>query len=339
MIKMISVNIIGAGHWGPNIIRGYSEMDGVCVHMVADKDEKRLQIIKNKHPSIEVTDSAEEAIHDPEAQAVIVATPVNTHYELVKSALEAGKHVFVEKPICNTVAEAEELCELAASKNLKLMVGHVFLFNNSIIKVKEIIDSGELGDILYIDAVRTNLGPVRGDVNAFWDLSTHDISIINYWLDKRPEKISMTGSKPLSGNCEDVCFATLAYNGGTLAHMHASWLNPCKVRQITVVGDKKMLVWDDINMGRTITVYDNHIQKPDISDSYGQHKVGYHLGDIVIPKVQANEPLKTELIHFIDAINGAPLQSGGEMGADIVKVLVASDTSLDSSGKFIEINY
>jgi predicted dehydrogenase len=336
----IIASIIGAGRWGPNILGALNQISEVEVRFMCDLDKESLNRIQTKYPNLQTTSKIDDILTDPEVNMVCVATPVKTHFSLAKKVLESGKHLFVEKPLCPSVEECSQLLQIAKSKNLKLMVGHVFLFNPTIQKVKEIIDKGELGRIYYIETHRTNLGPVREDVNAIWDLTSHDISIFNYLLNGLPKRVSATGCKALDKNVEDTTFTSLEYPGGVLAHAHASWLNPLKVRQMTIVGEKKMLIWDDIDLNKPIQIFDSSItlNQNNISDSFTSHRLEYHRGDVLIPAVKMGEPLKMEMECFIQAIiSDTAHLSDGIFSTEVVKALEASDRSLKNKSEFIEI--
>jgi predicted dehydrogenase len=332
----LTINIIGAGHWGPNLIRNFTRISGVRIGKVADLSEARLAQVRARFPSVATTSNSAEVTQDPSADAVAIVTPVSTHFDLARQALRAGKHVFVEKPLCSTVAQCEELIDLAESANRVLMVGHVFLFNPGILKIKQILETGALGRIFYIDAVRTNLGPVRTDVNALWDLAAHDLSVMDFLLREPAHSVSATGCRVGEGMYEDVMFATVQYRNGVTAHFHASWLNPRKVRQITIVGEKKMLVWDDIDLTRAVQIYDHSftVTSPNsYTDSFGSHRLQCFQGDLVIPRVGGEEPLMEECNHFVDCIvSGAECRTNGRTGLDVVRVLAAADRSLKSRG-------
>src|SRR3954452_14788015 len=237
---MLRIAVIGAGHWGPNLIRNFHNHQASDVVWVVDRDESRLALTRSRYPEIRVTPDAGLVLADPEVDAVVIATPTTTHYALAAAALRAGKHVLVEKPIATRLAEAEELCELAQAGKRVLMVGHVFLFNAAIRRVKEYLDQGKLGQIFYIPMVRTNLGPIRMDVNAAWDLAAHDVSIANYWLEALPSSVAAHGGSWINAGIEDAVFAHLWYPDGIMVNLHVSWLSPRKVRDITIVGEKGM---------------------------------------------------------------------------------------------------
>lgn len=332
--------MIGAGRWGPNILSSIEAISNAKVEMVCDLNQDSLDNLRGRFPQIQITTNINDILNSG-VDAVCVATPVCTHFKLGLSVLESGKHLFIEKPLCHTSEEARKLIALAKEKELKIMVGHVFLFNPTIIKVKEILEGGSMGKIYYMESHRTNFGPVREDVNALWDLTSHDISIFNYLLSSEPEAVSANGSRALDGNVEDTTFATFKYPEDILAHSHASWLNPKKVRQITIVGEKKMLIWDDIDLERPIQIFDSNItieEQGEYCDSFSSHRSVYNRGGISIPHVKTGQPLKLELAHFIECLrNGEEVRSGGDFSAKIVSVLEASDRSLKNDGQFISI--
>jgi predicted dehydrogenase len=335
---MIRVAIIGAGHWGPNLIRNFHNGQTSEVRWVVDTNDARLDMVKSRFQDVNTTADAKDALDDAEVDAVVIATPTVTHFELAQSALNAGKHVLVEKPITEKPAEGEALVALAEEKNLVLIVGHVFLYNNAIRRVKEYLDAGDVGDIHYISMERTNLGPIRMDVNAAYDLAAHDISIASWWLGKEPEAVSATGQAWINEGVEDAIFATLRYPGNVLVNLHASWLNPKKVRSITVVGADKMLTFDDMNMMEPIRIYNKTVTdqrvKPGFVDTFVGFRTSIRDGDIVIPRVSAGEPLKNECDHFIDCVkDGKKPVSDGQNGVDVVKVLAAIQRSIDEGGK------
>ena len=339
---MITINCIGAGRWGPNLVRGFTNLPDVRVHMVCDTREERLRTIRGRIAGIETTTDADAAIGDPLADALVIATPVETHYALTRQALEAGKHVLVEKPLCTSVKECEALSALAAERGLVLAVGHVFLFNNGIRKVAECIRSGDLGRVLYIHATRTNLGPIRDDVNAAWDLAAHDLSIFDYWLGAPPVSVSARGECYLRPPVHDVVVASYAYPNGVLACVHTSWLNPRKVREITIVGEKKMIVWNDMDLIEPVRIYDKSVdlgQEPTYADSFGAARMIIRDGDVLIPKVAAGEPLAAECQHFIECIQkGTTPINNATAATQVVRALLATDASLRRNGLGIDIS-
>jgi predicted dehydrogenase len=309
------------------------------VRWVVDLDPLRRSAIAERHPGQRVTDDFTAAISDPSVDAVVVATPSSTHYSLVKEALDADKHVLVEKPLASKLHHATELNELATAKGLKLVVGHVFLFNEAIRAAGDLIQSGELGEMYYLSMLRTNLGPVRRDANAAWDLASHDISIANDWLGDVPETVSASGGSYLNPGIQDVVFGTLKYPAGPLVHFHASWLNPRKSRFITAVGSDKMLTVNDMDTSEPLRIYDKGVASPDLSpteiqDTYAQFRSEIRDGQVTIPLVSTGEPLAAECSSFLDRILGAPdTTSDGLTGVNVVRVLDAIDRSIASSSE------
>ncbi|HEX4965340.1 MAG TPA: Gfo/Idh/MocA family oxidoreductase [Thermoanaerobaculia bacterium] len=339
--KLLRISVLGAGHWGPNLIRNFHNHQTSEVAWVVDRDPARLALTRDRFPDVPTSDDSRAATIDPAVDAVVIATPTVTHYQLAAEALEAGKHVLVEKPIATRVAEAEELCRLAESRGLVLMVGQVFLFNAAIRRAREILDQGTLGRIFYLSMVRTNLGPIRMDVNAAWDLAAHDVAIANDWLQSAPSHVSAQGGSWINGGIEDAVFANLWYPGGVIAHLHVSWLSPRKVRDITVVGEKGMLTFDDMNLSEPLRFYDKQVteqRSPGFIDSFASFRTSIRDGDILIPKVAANEPLKAECDHFLECIRtGARPRSDGWSGAAAVRVLSAFDRSMAEDGRRIAV--
>lgn len=329
--------MIGAGHWGPNLIRHFDNHQTSRVGWVVDTDESRLKQVQLRFPGVRVTADASEALADPDVDAVVIATPVKTHHALAKAALERGKHVLVEKPITADLDEGEELRRLADASGLVLMVGHVFVFNAGIQWIKQYLQSGELGRVYYVSAVRTNLGPIRMDVNAAWDLAAHDISIANWWLDSEPVSVSAAGGAWINPGIEDAVFATLEYPGEVRVNLHVSWLNPRKARDITVVGENKMLTWDDLSLTEPVRVYDKAVTdqrtRPGFIDSFATFRASVRDGDIHIPKIPQGEPLKAECEHFIQCVtDGEQPITGAAEGLGVVRTLAAIERSIADGG-------
>jgi predicted dehydrogenase len=279
------------------------------------------------------TKDPEDIVGDTAIDCTVICTPVATHFELAEKALQNGQHVFVEKPLAPSADECRRLIELAEQKKKIVFVGHTFKYNAGIRAAKSYIESGELGDIYLIDANRTNLGPVRYDVNALWDLAAHDISIFSYWLGAQPASVSAHGACCLNKNVEDVVYATFEYPGGVMAHVHASWLNPRKIREITVVGSKKMLIWDDMNLSEPIRIYDKGIDKDEgYHDTFAGFRLSIREGEVMIPGVKLNEPLLTECQHFIECVQTGtqPLTDGSD-GLNVVKALEAASQSMQQN--------
>jgi len=337
---VVRVGVIGCGHWGPNHIRVFNQLPNSRVVMCADLDEARLKAIKASHPSVQTTRDYQEILRSAEVDAVCVATPTNTHFAFSKEALEHGKHVFCEKPLTLVSDESLTLRKLAQDKNRVLMVGHVFVFNKGIARLKEYIKSGELGVIHYAHSERTNLGPFRYDVNALWDLAPHDISIFNYLFDSVPVNVSARGHKCLGPQHEDLAFASLAYPQNILVNVHVSWLDPRKVRQITIVGDKKMVIWDDLDNNGPIKLYDKHVERTStFYETYGEFQLLSREGSITIPHIPAHEPLKAQGQYFIDRVekNESPDLADAQKGYDVVKTLNAIQHSMNQNGAPVDI--
>lgn len=336
-MKQVNVAVIGAGHWGPNLIRNFHDHESSSVSWVVDLDPSRLAEVKARFPEVNTSDRAEEALEDDSVTAVVVATPSSTHYELAKAALERAKHVLVEKPITDDPSSADELCDLAEKTGKTLLVGHVFIYNTAVQRVKQYLDRGELGRVYYVSMIRTNLGPIRMDVNASWDLASHDISIANYWLGSEPLSASARGGNWINPGIEDAVFATLRYPNDVLVNLHVSWLNPRKARDITVVGDRRMLTFDDMNLSEPLRMYDKGVSdervSPSFIDTFDSFRASVREGDITIPRVPTGEPLKTECEHFLDCVikGGRPL-TDGRFGASVVRSLDAIQRSIESRG-------
>ena len=335
---MIRVAVVGAGHWGPNLLRNFHNPPASEVLWVADRDENRLEQVQARYPGVRVTSDAAHVFDDDDVDAVVIATPTTTHYELVRAALEAGKHVLVEKPITTDTAEAEELCELSDTRGKVLMVGHVFVYNAGVRRVREYLDDGVLGRVFYISMVRTNLGPIRVDVNAAWDLASHDISIANYWLDSEPISATATGGSWINAGIEDAVFATLRYPNDVLVNLHSSWLNPRKSRDITVVGDRSMLTLDDMNLNEPLRIYDKSVTddtfKAPFVDTFASFRASVREGGISIPKVALGEPLRAECDHFLECIREERKpDTGGREALAVVRALEAIARSTANNGR------
>jgi predicted dehydrogenase len=337
---VVNVGVVGCGYWGPNLIRNFSNLKSSRVVSCADVKEDRLSHMKQLYPTIRATNDFREILKDPEIDAVIIATPVAQHYPVAKEALEAGKHVFVEKPLAQSVEEGKALVELAARLGRTLMVGHTFVFTAAVNKIKDLIWSGELGEIHYVASSRVNLGIFQEDINVVWDLAPHDISIMNYVLNSRPVSVSAVGQSYIRPGIEDVAFLTLKYPQAALANIHVSWLNPNKIRSTTVVGSKKMLVYDDISSLEKIRIYDKGVTMTPHYDTFGEFHLSYRYGDIMIPRLDDAEPLKTECQHFVDVIEkGVLSRSDGDHGLDVLLALETAGRSMRERGAEIAIEY
>ncbi len=339
---MVRIAVIGAGHWGPNLIANFHDHRRSEVTWVVDLDRDRREAVTLRFPDIRVSDDAAAVIADPAVDAVVVATPTGTHFALASAALEAGKHVLVEKPMAANVADAEALCEIAEAAGRTLMVGHIFIYNGASQQAKGYLSDDELGRIYYVSMTRTNLGPIRVDVNAAWDLASHDIALASYWLDAEPVSVSATGRDWINPGVEDAVFATLRYPGDVLVHLHASWLHPSKTRDIIVVGEKRMLSFDDMSLTEPLRIYDKQVSPARTSSSFVDSLATFRMmvreGDIRIPKVPPSQPLRNECDHFLDCIeSGATPITDGREGLAVVRVLEAINQSMREGGREVRI--
>lgn len=324
---MVKLGVIGYGYWGPNIVRNFSIQPDCQVMAVCDKNPNAMAKALSRHPGVQVTANAEEVLCSPDIDAVAIVTPVSTHYELAKRALEDGKHVFVEKPFTATSAEAEKLIELADRKNLQIMVDHTFLFTGAVRKIKELIDGDVLGPLYYYDSTRVNLGLFQHDVNVIWDLAPHDLSIMDYLIGLEPELVVATGGAHLSG-LEDMAYVTLYFPKNVIAHINVNWLSPVKVRTTLVGGQRKMLVWNDLEPAEKIKVYDKGAEVATKEGVY-QLRVSYRSGDMWAPHVEESEALQLEASYFLDCVtSGKKPVNDGCAGLRVVRMLEAADESL-----------
>ena len=331
---MIRFGVIGYGYWGPNIVRNIRSLDSTQVVAICDKSELALKRAKQAFPGVNVTHDAEELLTSPDIDAIAVITPVWTHFELAKRALQNGKHVFVEKPFTSTSAQAEELINLAEQKNLQVMVDHTFLFTGAVRKIRELIEDNTLGKLYYYDSTRVNLGLFQHDVNVLWDLAPHDLSIIDYLIGERPEAIVATGEKHLNG-LTDVAYLTAYYPDNVIAHVNVNWLSPVKVRTTLIGGEKKMVVWNDLEADEKIKVYDRGVNMTSREGVYNL-LVSYRSGDMWAPKVEAIEALKAEMAYFVECISsGEPPINDGLAGLRVVRMLEAAEESLSRKGEAV----
>lgn len=337
---MINIAVIGCGYWGPNIIRNFHSLKGARVKTICDLSENRLAHLKTVYPGIETTTECEQLFGDPELDAVAIATPVYAHYPLAKMGLEAGKHILVEKPMAGSVAECLELKELAEKNSLTLMVGHTFLYSQPVRKIKEIIDAGDLGNaIYYISARRLNLGLFQKDINVAWDLAPHDISIILYVMGADPVAVNCQGKAHVTPGIEDVTTMTIDFNRSGFATINSSWLDPNKIREMTFVGSKRMLVYNDLEPNEKIKIYDKRVEKPPHYDTFGEFHHSYHYGDMYSPYIKQDEPLKVECQHFLDCIKtGETPLTGADQSLRVVQILEAASKSLKNGGARIKID-
>lgn len=336
----LGIAVIGCGHWGMNYLRVFRELPEIDHVVAVDSRQQRLKEIEAKFRGVTGYEQVDDALADPFVDAVVVCTPAASHYDIVKQCLAAGKPVLVEKPITTNSAEAIELIEMADSLDLTLLVGHTFLYNPAVRKVKGYVDNGDLGKLYYLYARRTNLGPIRDDVNALWDLATHDISIVQFILGRRPSWVSAVGANVLKSQVEDVGFFVLGYEDDVVAHVHVSWADPNKVRELVVVGSESRVVFDDMKAGEQVRVYEKGVTplaQAD-GDAFGVDLL-IRDGDIVSPKVEASEPLKNQCLDFIESIKtGSRPTSDGMIGLSVVQALEAIDQSLKLRGAPVEVS-
>ena len=326
--RMINIAQIGVGYWGPNLLRNLIANDRCNVKSVVDLSQERRQYVQSLYPTVETSDHPDMVFQDPDVQAVVIATPVATHYDLTMNALASGKHCLVEKPIARSKQEVESIGDQAEKENLVAMVGHTFIYNSAVRYVKGLIDSGELGEIRYINSQRLNLGRIRSDVDALWNFAPHDISIIQYWLDDpEPETVVRRGVDYIQNNVDDVVFLNILYPNKIMANIHVSWLDPLKVRKITVVGSKKMVVYDDIAENK-VAIFDKGIDRMAVLgenmdyDNQFYHSFNHRNGDVLLPKIDFKEPLSVEINHFIDCLqNGESCQTDVEHAKKVVGIL------------------
>ena len=329
----IGLAVIGCGQWGFNHLRVFAETEGVRLLYGVDPREDRRKSLERRFPGARFVADPGAALADPAVTAVVIATPTSTHAPVVRAALEADKDVLCEKPLCTSPSEAAGLRDLAAARGRILMVGHVFVYNAGIQLLRRYVQEGTLGRLYYFHSTRTNLGPIREDVDVVWDLAAHDVSIFHYILGRSPVEVSARGASFLREPTADLAFLTLAYPGGVAAHVHVSWLDPRKVRQITAVGEKKMALWDDMNPAEPIRLYDKGVRREPGYESFGEFQLVIHEEEVLIPRVRQIEPLKAEDAHFIDCVRTrkAPVTDGAA-GFEVVRVLDAVRRSLEGRG-------
>lgn len=335
---MLNVAVIGVGYWGPNIIRNFVFNLNTQVLLACDLNPKRLKYIKGLYPSIKTTTDAREVINNSEIDLIAICTPVHTHSELARAALQAGKHVLIEKPMTSDAAQAEELVNLAAQKGLTIFVDHTFVFTGAVSKIKQLLAAGEIGDLYYFDSVRVNLGLFQHDVNVIWDLAPHDISIMHFLLEQYPESVVATGADHLGNGLEDVAYMTVYYPGNLIAHIHTNWLSPVKIRQTLIAGSKKMVVWDDNQPSEKVRVYDKGIEVLKNEDDIYQTLIQYRTGDMYCPRLDTTEALAAETRHIVNCLeHGEKPLVDGQAGLMVVKILEAAQKSIKQRGKEVRI--
>jgi predicted dehydrogenase len=334
--RPVSVAVVGLGYWGPNLVRNLAERPDAWITHVCDSRQDRLDAIARRYPAIARVSSFERVLDDEAVEAVVIATPVSTHQALASAALEAGKHVFVEKPLSASVAEADELIKLAERQGLVLMPGHTFLYSPPVNRIRELIVAEDLGEIHFISTSRVNLGLHQPDVSVVWDLGPHDFSILRYWLNETPTHVSALARCCAIPDIPDVAFVNLEFGSGTVAHVELSWLAPSKLRRTTIVGSRKMVVYDDTS-NEPVRIFDSGVALPD-PETFGEYRLSYRTGDIVSPHVEPAEPLFLELGDFCAAIrSGSTPRSSKELGLEVVRIIEAVDASLDFEGARVEL--
>ncbi|MDQ3649014.1 MAG: Gfo/Idh/MocA family oxidoreductase [Acidobacteriota bacterium] len=344
MSKVTTIGVIGCGYWGPNLLRNFAENEAAELRWVCDVDAPRLAMMKRRYPFVETSSDYTRLLSDDHLDAVVIATPVATHYRFASEALRAGKQVLVEKPFTASVREAEELNELAERGGLTLMVDHTFVYTGAVRKIKEIVESGELGELLYFDSTRINLGLFQQDLNVVWDLAPHDLSIMDFIIDHQPEAVTATGSCHIKQGIENIAYVMLRFADEFIAHFHFNWLSPVKIRRTLLAGSRKMVVYDDIEPTEKVRVYDKGVTtSPDTSLSVDKETayrtlVSYRTGDVWVPKLDSTEALRHVCQEFLDAITKRrPPLTDGRSGARVVRLLEAAQTSINRGGQSVKL--
>lgn len=336
---MVGIGIIGYGYWGPNLVRNFSQVQGARVVAVCDQSPERRAQVEQVYPAVKTYADVRTMLSDTAIDAVAVATPVSSHFALSMQALQAGKHVFVEKPFTANIEQGERLVEEAEKRRLTLMVDHTFVYTSAVRKIKELLDNGSLGQLYYYDSVRVNLGLFQSDVNVLWDLAVHDLSIMDYLIERSPTMVAATGMSHVAGRPENMAYLTCFFNNNLIAHFHVNWMAPVKVRQTLLGGSEKMIVYDDIEMSEKIKVYDKGIIVSQADEAVYQRHVGYRTGDMWAPRLDNIEALKIEAQHFIECLStGRQPQSSGHAGLRVVRILEAASRSMANHGQPVEIS-
>jgi predicted dehydrogenase len=333
MAKPTTIGVIGCGYWGPNLIRNLRSLSDCRLKLMCDVSQERLKHLHSLYPDVECETRFENVVKDAELDAVVIATPVRHHFAMAKASLLAGKHTLIEKPMASSSAECEELIAIARQNGLVLMVGHTFLYSAAVRKIKEIVDHNDIGEIRYISARRLNLGLFQKDINVAWDLAPHDLSIILHIMEESPYSLNCRGAAHVTPGMEDVTSMTLQFTKQRSAIVQSSWLDPRKIREITIVGSKRMIVYDDVAPQEKIKIFDVRVERPPHYDTFGEFQYAYHYGDVYCPHIKQDEPLKTECQHFVDCIrHGTVPLTSGSMGLEVVRILEASSVSVKQDG-------
>lgn len=335
---MLGIGVIGYGYWGPNLVRNFHAAEHSAVVMVSDLREKRRDLARKSYPAVRVVERAEEILRSPNVDAVAIATPVATHFDLALEALRAGKHVFLEKPMTDSAEKADRLIAEAEQRGLTLMVDHTFIYTGGVRRMKEAIDSGSLGDLYYYDSTRVNLGLFQPDVDVLWDLAVHDLSILDYIIPHRPVGISATGLGHLPGHPVNTAYITLFFADNFLAHVNVNWLSPIKLRQILVGGSRQMMLYNELSSDEKLRIYDKGIDVADQETAYKLMSLSYRMGDMVAPRIDRTEALSREAAHFVDCVrSGERPETDGHMGARIVRILEGAGKSLNKRGQYVPL--
>jgi predicted dehydrogenase len=333
---MINIGVIGYGYWGPNIVRNFSALDGATVQSISDSNPSSLDRARRAHPQIRTTNDCSEILNATDIDAVAVITPVSTHYDLAKRALLNGKHVFVEKPFTATIAQAEELIEIAEQKRLTIMVDHTFIFTGAVRKIKKLIEENALGNLYYYDSIRINLGLFQSDVNVIWDLAPHDFSVMDFLVDEKPSAVAACGKAHVNG-MEDTAYITVHFDNNMIAHFNVNWLSPVKIRTTLIGGEKRMLVWNDMVADEKIRIYDKGVEFASRESSYNL-RVNYRSGDMYAPRVDPIEALRSEAEYFLRCVtSGERPDNDGQAGLRVVKLLDACNQSLKQGGRSVRV--
>ncbi len=335
---MLKIGVIGYGYWGPNLVRNFAEVEGATLAAIADLDERKLELASRRFPGLQTTRHVQDLIQDPNIDAIAVATPVSTHFELGMAVLRAGKHLWLEKPMTETSLQARQLVDEAAKRNLVLFVDHTFLYTGAVVKMEEIVRAGELGDIFYYDSTRVNLGLFQRDVNVISDLAVHDFSILDHLLGEHPFAVTASGVNHFRGTPENLAFISLFYESGPIAHVNVSWLAPVKVRQVLLGGSRKMIKYDDLEPSEKLRVYDKGVSFTDDPKQILEMRVGYRTGDMWAPKLETTEALRGASDHFIDCIEtGLTPKSDGQLGVRVVELIEAATSSMRGKGETVHL--
>ena len=335
---MVNLGLIGYGYWGPNLLRNFADLPRVKLAAVSDLDSKRLETVQRRYPGVRTTSDYRDLVRDPAIDAIAIATPVQSHFELGLAALRAGKHLWLEKPMTGTSDQARTLVDEAVKQKRVLLVDHTFVYTGAIRKMGEIIRSGDLGKVLYYDSIRVNLGLFQRDVNVISDLAVHDFSILEFLLGESPSAVSASGTNHFPGTPENLAYITLFYDSGTIAHVNVSWLAPVKVRQILIGGSKKMITYDDMESSEKVKVYDKGVSFTDDPEKIQEMRVGYRTGDMWAPKLDATEALRIEGDHFIDCIErGETPRTDGSLGVRVVELIEAATSSMRGRGESVHV--